>query len=348
MSMRPPPTLGIVVPCYNEEPVLPELVRRLAGILDELIVEGRIRADSHVTFIDDGSRDRTWALITAFHASSTRWRGVKLSRNRGHQNALMAGLGHAPGDALISVDADLQDDPAAIGRMVDAYREGAEIVFGVRNGRPTDTAFKRHTAQGYYKLLSALGVEIVHDHADYRLLSRRALDALQHYRESNLFLRALIPQLGFKTAVVTYERSSRFAGKSKYPLRKMLSFAFEGITSFSTRPLRLIMLLGFAVSIISFLLAIWAIMAELVFQVTVPGWTSTVVPIYFICGLQTFCLGIVGEYIGKIYLETKQRPRFLIEETLAPKTADMRALDTKPEYVSSGADASRGPVLPGA
>ncbi|SHK09027.1 Glycosyltransferase involved in cell wall bisynthesis [Roseomonas rosea] len=316
--LRPAPVLGIVVPCYNEEEVLPELARRLDEILDGLIAEGRIAPSSHVTFVDDGSRDRTWALIASFHAQSPRWRGVKLSRNRGHQNALMAGLSSAGGDAVISVDADLQDDPAAIGRMVDAYREGAEIVFGVRSARRTDTAFKRLTAQGYYRFLAALGVEIVHDHADYRLLSRRALDALHRYRESNLFLRALIPQLGFKTAVVTYERSSRFAGESKYPLRRMLSLAFEGVTSFSTRPLRLIMVLGSVVSVISVLLGIWALLAELVFHVTVPGWASTVVPIYFICGLQTFCLGVVGEYVGKIYLEAKQRPRFLIEEELAP------------------------------
>jgi glycosyltransferase involved in cell wall biosynthesis len=297
-------------------------VRRLDEILDGLISEGRIARGSHVTFVDDGSRDRTWALIAGYHARSPRWRGVKLSRNRGHQNALMAGLSSAGGDALISVDADLQDDPAAIGRMVDAYRQGAEIVFGVRSARRTDTAFKRHTAQGYYRLLAALGVEIVHDHADYRLLSRRALDGLHRYRESNLFLRALIPQLGFRTAVVTYERSSRFAGQSKYPLARMLGLAFEGITSFSTRPLRLIMLLGSIVSAASFLLGIWAIVAEVVFHVTVPGWASTVVPIYFICGLQTFCLGVVGEYIGKIYLETKQRPRFLIEERLTPERDD--------------------------
>ena len=317
--LRRPPVLGIVVPCYNEEEVLPELVRRLEEILDGLVAEGRIDPASHVTFVDDGSRDRTWALIAAFHARSPRWRGVKLSRNRGHQNALMAGLSAADGDAVISVDADLQDDPAAIGRMVDAYRAGAEIVFGVRSARRTDTTFKRLTARGYYRLLSILGAEVVHDHADYRLLSRRALDALHRYRESNLFLRALIPQLGFRTAVVTYERSSRFAGESKYPLRRMLSLGFEGITSFSTRPLRLIMLLGSFVSSVSFLLGIWALLAELVFQVTVPGWTSTVVPIFFICGVQTFCLGVVGEYVGRIYLETKQRPRFLIEEQLAPE-----------------------------
>jgi glycosyltransferase involved in cell wall biosynthesis len=316
MSLRAAPVLGIVVPCYNEEEVLPELVRRLTETLDRLITEGCVQADSHVTFVDDGSRDRTWAVITELHEQSSRWRGVKLSRNRGHQNALMAGLATAEGDVLISVDADLQDDPNAIARMVGAYREGAEIVFGVRSARRTDTAFKRHTAQAYYRLLSTLGVEIVHDHADYRLLSRRALNALHRYRESNLFLRALIPQLGFKTAIVTYERSARFAGESKYPLRKMLSLAFEGVTSFSTRPLRLIMLLGCVVSVISFLLGCWAVLMALVFQVTVPGWASTVVPIYLICGLQTFCLGIVGEYIGKIYLETKQRPRFVIEEML--------------------------------
>jgi len=319
--LRPAPVLGIVVPCYNEEPVLPELARRLGEILDGLEAEGRIAPGSHATFVDDGSRDRTWPIIASLHARDPRWRGVKLSRNRGHQNALMAGLGTAGGDAVVTVDADLQDDPEAIGRMVDAYREGAEIVFGVRSARRADTAFKRHSARGFYRLLESLGVEVVHDHADYRLMSRRAVDALHHYPESNLFLRALIPQLGYRTAVVTYERAERFAGDSKYPLRKMLGFAFEGITSFSTRPLRLIMLLGCAVSVLSFLLGLWAILAETVFHVTVPGWASTVVPIYFICGLQTFCLGLVGEYIGKIYLETKRRPRFLVDEVLAPDRA---------------------------
>jgi glycosyltransferase involved in cell wall biosynthesis len=326
MIPRPTPALSIVIPCYNEEDVLPELIRRLAEILDGLIAEDRITADSHVIFVDDGSRDRTWALIAAFHASSRRWRGVKLSRNRGHQNALMAGLVSAEGDVVISVDADLQDDPAAIGLMVDAYRDGAEVVFGVRSERHTDTAFKRHTAQAYYRLLSILGVEIVHNHADYRLLSRRALEALHQYRESNLFLRALIPQLGFKTATVTYERAKRFAGVSKYPLKRMLALAFEGVTSFSTRPLRLIMLLGSVVSFFSILLGVWAILAEAVFHITLPGWASTVVPIYFICGLQTFCLGVVGEYVGRIYLETKQRPRFLIEEQLGGKGREAEAL----------------------
>ncbi len=315
MTLRAPPSLGLVLPCYNEEAVLPETARALTALLDDLLASGRI-ASARVYFVDDGSRDRTWAIIEDLQRADPRFSGIKLSRNRGHQNALMAGLATAPQDAVVSLDADMQDDPQVIGAMVDAYRGGAEIVLGVRNDRTSDSWFKRSTAQGYYKFLHGMGVDIVADHADYRLMSARALQALAGYGEVNLFLRALVPQLGFSVATVPYRRAERFAGESKYPLRKMLAFAFEGITSFSTRPLRLITLLGFVVSTVSFVLALWALFTAIFMRSTVPGWASTVVPIYFICGVQLLCVGIIGEYVGKIYLETKRRPRFIIETNL--------------------------------
>ena len=329
-----PPTLTLVVPCYNEQSVIAELVRRLDLVLDGMIAAGRIQARSHVLFVDDGSRDQTWAAVAALNTVSTRYCGVKLSRNRGHQAALLAGLSAATGDAVVSLDADLQDDPDAIVRMVDAYLDGADVVYGVRASREADTPFKRGSARLYYRLLSGLGVEIVHDHADYRLLSRRAIEALKGFHERNLFLRALIPQLGFSTAVVTYERSSRFAGESKYPLRRMLALAFDGITSFSVRPLRLILFLGLIVSAMSFALGIWAIVATLIFEVTVPGWASTVVPVYFVCGLQMLCLGVIGEYVGRIYIETKQRPRFFVEQELG-QHAPGRPLSATPDEVAA-------------
>jgi glycosyltransferase involved in cell wall biosynthesis len=308
------PSLSIVVPCYNEEEVLPETAKRLREILSRLIEERRLHSASRIYFIDDGSTDRTWTLIRDLEQSSSLIEGIKLSRNRGHQNALVAGLLTVPGEIVLSVDADLQDDLNAIKEMLDEHSKGADIVFGVRNNRASDTFFKRFTAQSYYKILKRLGAEVVFNHADYRLMTRRTIEALRQYNESNLFLRALIPQLGFRTASVTYDRLERFAGTSKYPLRKMLSFAVQGITSFSIRPLRAITLLGLLVSMGSFLLSIWAFTSAAIFAETVPGWASTVVPIYMICGVQMLCLGIVGEYVGRIYLETKRRPRFLIEE----------------------------------
>ncbi len=315
MSLRPPPSLGLVLPCYNEAEVLPETARQLTVLLDALQAEGRI-ASARVYFVDDGSRDATWSLIEDVARADPRFSGLKLSRNRGHQNALMAGLATAKQDAVISLDADLQDDPNVIGAMVDAYRGGAEIVLGVRNDRTSDSVFKRSTARGYYRFLHGLGVDIVADHADYRLMSARALQALAGYTEVNLFLRALVPQLGFSVATVPYRRAERFAGESKYPLRKMLGFAFEGVTSFSTRPLRLITIIGIAVSSVSFFLALWALVTAVFMRSTVPGWASTVVPIYFICGVQLLCVGIIGEYVGKIYLETKRRPRFIVDRNL--------------------------------
>jgi len=307
--------LSIVVPCYNEEEVLPETVKRLAELLERLSSQGRIAADSHALLVDDGSKDRTWALIEEFSAQSKWIRGIKLSRNRGHQNALLAGLFHADGDAMVSVDADLQDDLEAIAQMVDAHLAGMDVVYGVRRRRETDTVFKRASAEGYYKLLARMGVEIVFNHADYRLLSRRAVSALREYGESNFFLRGIIPQLGFPSATVYYDRAERFAGESKYPLSKMLAFAWQGITSFSAAPLRMITGLGLLISLGSFAISAWALWVKLFSEHAVPGWASTVVPIYLLGGVQLLCVGIIGEYLAKIYLETKQRPRYFIEKT---------------------------------
>ena len=317
---RHPPKLSVVVPCYNEQEVLPETASRLSKIFDGLIEEGQIHSESRIYFVDDGSADRTWTIIEDLNRNTTRFEGVKLSRNRGHQNALLAGLLHASGDAILSIDADLQDDLNAINGMLKAHSDGADIVFGVRNDRRSDTYFKRVTAQIYYRLLKGMGVEVIYNHADYRLMSRRAVEALRQYPESNLFLRAMIPELGFRTAIVCYERYERFAGVSKYPLQKMIALAVQGVTSFSVQPLRIITLFGFVISIVSFLLSGWALIAAVVFHSTVPGWASTVVPIYLICGVQMLCLGVIGEYIGKIYIETKHRPRFLVDTTTEQKT----------------------------
>ncbi|UAJ09805.1 glycosyltransferase family 2 protein [Glacieibacterium megasporae] len=332
MTLRAAPSLDIVVPCYNEEEVLPETARQLTALLDSLLAAGNVTS-AQVHFVDDGSRDRTWALIEQLHQADPRLCGIKLSRNRGHQNALMAGLGASTAAVVVSIDADLQDDPAIIADMVDAYRGGAEIVLGVRSDRGTDSAFKRLTGQGFYRFLKGMGVEIVYDHADYRLMSRRALNALAQYTETNLFLRALIPQLGFSVATVPYRRAERFAGESKYPLSKMLAFALDGLTSFSTRPLRLITLLGFLVSTVSFALGLWALSVAVFTTQGVPGWASTVVPIYLICGVQLLCIGIIGEYVGKIYFETKRRPRFIIDQMLGDdevvvQSAKMSAIHT--------------------
>lgn len=306
--------LSVVVPCYNEEEVLPETSRRLVSLLDDLCQRGIVSADSEIIFVDDGSRDRTWSLIEALSGNGSCVKGVKLSRNKGHQTALVAGLFSATGDAVISVDADLQDDLGAIEHMVDAYHGGADIVYGVRRRRDTDTFFKRFTAEGYYRLLDRLGVEVVFNHADYRLLSRRALKALQQFEERNLFLRGIIPQLGFPTAIVQYDRAERFAGESKYPLKKMLAFAWQGVTSFSAAPLRAITGIGLLIALGSFAVAGWALWVRLFSDQAVPGWTSTVVPMYFLGGVQLFCTGIIGEYLAKIYVETKRRPAYFIEK----------------------------------
>lgn len=312
----PPPRLAIVVPCYNEVEVLPETNRRLLALLTRLRDERLVSADSAVHYVDDGSRDGTWALIESLAAADPRSRGIKLSRNRGHQNALLAGLLSAEGDALVSIDADLQDDVAVIEQMVREYLAGAEVVYGVRDSRQTDTAFKRGTATFYYRMMKKLGVDLVYNHADFRLLGRRAVEALRQYGEVNMFLRGIVPLLGFRTAVVKYDRAERFAGESKYPLRKMLAFAVEGLTSFSIVPLRLITLLGFLVSGFSFAMILFILWGRLVLNAAIPGWASSVVPIYFLGGIQLLCVGILGEYVAKIYLETKRRPRYFVDKTV--------------------------------
>ena len=321
------PQLAIVVPCFNEQEVLPETAARLERLIADMVAASQISPASHVCFVDDGSTDRTWGVITGLHDAGGPFGGIKLSRNRGHQNALMAGLLSARGDLVVSVDADLQDDLNTIRAMVQAAASGCDIVYGVRGVRDTDTFMKRSSARLYYHVLNLLGAEVVFDHADFRLLSRRAVEALRRFDESNLFLRALIPQLGFRSHIVTYERSRRFAGVSKYPLGKMLALALEGVTSFSTRPLRVVTLLGCGMSLLAAGLTIWALIATLVFGGTIPGWASTVIPIYVVCGVQLLCLGVIGEYIGKIYLETKRRPRFIIAETLELEGARPVSLD---------------------
>ena len=308
------PKLGIVVPCFNEEEVLLETNSRLIALMGKMREQGLISNESSVFYVDDGSRDKTWDLIEDLSSKFTEACGIKLSRNRGHQNALLCGLMTAPGDILISVDADLQDDLDVIPEMVRHYRHGCEIVYGVRKRRDTDTFFKRVTAEGYYKLMSAMKVDTVFNHADYRLLSRRALKSLSDYKEVNLFLRGLVRLLGYKSEIVEYDRAERFAGESKYPLRKMLSFAWQGVTSFSTTPLRLITAGGLIVSILSCAMGLWALGAALLSDAALPGWTSTVVPMYFLGGVQLLSLGIIGEYIAKIYLESKGRPRFHVDE----------------------------------
>ncbi len=322
--------LYLVIPCYNEEAVLPETSRRLAQKLDALSAAGKISAESRVLFVDDGSRDRTWSLISEFHRADRRFGGVKLSRNRGHQNALLAGLMTAKErcDAAISLDADLQDDLDAIDRMVDAFHEGYDIVYGVRSSRETDTVFKRTTAQGFYKFMKLMGVDIVYNHADFRLMSRRALEGLASYEEVNLFLRGIVPLIGYPSTTVEYERHERFAGESKYPLKKMLAFAFDGITSFSVKPIRWVTGLGFLIFLASILALLYILIVKL-FGFTVPGWSATTASIWMLGGIQLLSLGVIGEYVGKIYTEVKARPRYFIEALeLSPeepeKTAENR------------------------
>jgi glycosyltransferase involved in cell wall biosynthesis len=308
--------MSLVIPCHNEEEVLPETVRRLQALFDEMVSRGMITSGSRIYFVDDGSRDRTWGLIESFAGDSAFCHGIKLSRNKGHQNALLAGLCLAEGEAVISIDADLQDDLGAIAAMLKAYLAGHDVVYGVRRSRSVDTMSKRLTARIYYRLLQAMGVDVVFDHADYRLLSRRAIEALRNYSEVNLFLRGIIPQLGFSSTHVYYDRAERYAGESKYPFRRMLAFAWEGITSFSALPLRAITALGVLVSFGTFLVTLWALWARLFTTMTVPGWASTVLPIYFLSGVQLLCLGIIGEYLAKVYLETKRRPRFVVDKVI--------------------------------
>ena len=308
------PILYLVIPCYNEEEVLPETTRRLKEKFSALTSSGRISELSRILLVDDGSKDHTWPMISALAKEDCRFGGVKLSRNRGHQNALLAGLMTAKGqcDCCISMDADLQDDIGAIDQMLDAFSEGYEVVYGVRSSRESDTFFKRSTAQGFYKFMKLMGVDIVYNHADYRLLSGRALEGLGQFREINLFLRGIVPLIGYKSTTVTYVRSERFAGESKYPLKKMLAFAFDGITSFSVKPIRWVTGLGFLLFIASIIAVLYSLVVKLLGQ-TVAGWTATMISIWMIGGIQLLSLGVIGEYIGKIYTEVKDRPRFIIE-----------------------------------
>ncbi len=314
-------TLYIVVPCYNEQEVLPETGKRLREKMRGLIGEGKISGDSRILLVNDGSADKTWEMISAFYHADPLFAGVNLSRNRGHQNALLAGLMTAKdhADMAISLDADLQDDINAIDQMVDEYYAGNDIVYGVRSSRKKDTAFKRGTAEGFYKLMHLLGVEIVFNHADYRLMSRRALEGLEEFDEVNLFLRGIVPLIGYKSTTVTYERGERFAGESKYPLKKMLSFAFDGITSFSVKPIRMVLVLGVILFVVSLIMLIWGIVQKVLGH-TVAGWTSLMASIWMIGGIQLFCLGVIGEYIGKIYNETKRRPKYIIADILLHDT----------------------------
>ena len=309
--------LYIVVPCYNEEEVLPETSRRLREKLEALISAGAISAESRVLFVNDGSRDKTWSLIEGLHRADQCFSGVNLTRNRGHQNALLAGLMTArdKADMVISMDADLQDDIDAVDAMVEKYYGGCDIVYGVRSSREKDTFFKRFTAEGFYRVMNFLGAETVFNHADYRLMSKRALEGLAHFKEVNLFLRGIVPMIGYTTGTVEYERGERFAGESKYPLKKMLSFAMEGITSLSTKPIRYITALGFLVFVVSLLMLLYSIV-RWAHGDTVIGWASVICSVWAIGGLILLALGVIGEYIGKIYLETKERPRFLIREVL--------------------------------
>jgi glycosyltransferase involved in cell wall biosynthesis len=306
--------ISIVVPCYNEEEVIGETASRLLSLMDRLATAGKIGSNSNILFVDDGSRDRTWQLIEALSRAHPRVQGVKLSRNRGHQNALMAGLFSADGDAVVSIDADLQDDINVIEQMVDDYHTGVDVVLGVRKKRDTDSFFKRTTAHAFYRVMGWLGAESVNNHADFRLLSRRAVEALSQFREANLFLRGIVPLLGFRTSIVHFDRSERFAGESKYPLHKMIAFALEGITSFSVTPLRLITLTGFVVFAFTVAMTAWVLWVRIFTAQAVPGWASTVLPLYFVGGVQILCLGVIGEYLGKIYTEVKARPRYIIDQ----------------------------------
>ena len=309
--------LYMVIPCYNEQEVLPETSKRLKEKLSTLVKAGKIDPESRIIFVNDGSKDRTWEIIRRLHEEDPVFGGVNLSRNRGHQNALLAGLmivkDHA--DMAISMDADLQDDINAIDEMVEKYMDGTDIVYGVRSSRERDTSFKKATAESFYKMMNAMGANTVFNHADYRLMSKRALEGLAEFQEVNLFLRGIVPMIGYSTDVVYYERGERFAGESKYPLGKMLSFAIEGITSLSTKPIRMITFLGFFIFLVSIGILIYSLVRHFM-GATIVGWTTLMVSVWAIGGLILLSLGVVGEYIGKIYLETKARPRFIVEQFL--------------------------------
>ncbi len=309
--------LYLVIPCYNEEEVLHETAKRLIKKIITLMKNETISKDSKILFVNDGSKDKTWNIIKELHSQNNIFSGVNLSRNRGHQNALLAGLMTAKefADMTISLDADLQDDVDVIDKFVEQYYAGSDIVYGVRSSRATDTFFKRTTALAFYKLMNKLGVDSVYNHADYRLMSKRALKGLSDFKEVHLFLRGIVPLIGYKSSIVEYERHERFAGESKYPLKKMLAFALDGITSLSIKPIRIITLLGFFIVLFSFIALSYSFIVKF-FGETVPGWTSLALSIWLLGGIQLLSLGVIGEYIGKIYNETKQRPRYIISDKL--------------------------------
>ena len=321
--MEKAPILYIVIPCYNEEAVLPVTSGMFLDKLRGLAAAGKIAESSRVLFVNDGSKDKTWQIIQGLAAQDEHFEGVSLSRNRGHQNALLAGLMTAKdrADVTISIDCDGQDDINAMDQMMDEYLAGVDVVYGVRSKRDTDTWFKRTTAEGFYKVMRALGAETVYNHADYRLLSKRALEGLAQFKEVNLFLRGLVPLVGYRCSSVYYARAERLAGESHYPLKKMLSFAFDGITSLSVKPIRIITGLGFFISLVSCLGIVWVLLTKL-FGSTVSGWSSMICAIFFMGGVQLLCLGVIGEYVGKIYNETKARPRFIIGETTFDDTTE--------------------------
>ena len=321
--MRKQPILYIVIPCYNEEKVLPITSGMFLEKINTLAAAGKISPESRVLFVNDGSKDSTWNIITELAAKDEHYIGINQSRNRGHQNTVLAGLMEAKDkcDITISIDCDGQDDINAMDEMVDAYREGCEVVYGVRSRRDTDTFFKRFTAEGFYHLMNFLGADIVFNHADYRLISSRVLQEFANFKEVNIFLRGMVPLVGFKSTSVYYERHERLAGESHYPLKKMLALAFDGITSLSVKPIRFITGLGLIFSVLSFIGVLWAIVASILGR-TVVGWASTMCIVCFMGGIQLLCLGVIGEYIGKIYLETKARPRYIISERTWEKPED--------------------------
>ncbi len=326
--------LGIVVPCYNEQEVLPETGARMTALLARLQRAGKIAEKSRIYFVDDGSRDETWAIIAGFVRDGLPAVGIKLSRNHGHQNALLAGVLLAEGDAVVSVDADLQDDLEAIEKMLDHYHEGCDVVYGVRARRNTDSLFKRLSAANFYGLLSAMGAKTIFNHADYRLMSRRAVEALRGFREVNLYLRGIVPLIGFRSAIVEYERSTRFAGGSKYPLNRMVALALDAITSFSIVPLRLISLMGFVVFAGSMAVTVWALWVAIATDRAIPGWASIVLPMYFLGGVQLLALGVIGEYLGKLYVETKSRPRFFVEQIIDGTSVQGSRSESEPRSAS--------------
>ena len=309
--------LYLAIPCYNEEEVLRDSAQKLSDKFSKMMLEGKITDDSKIVFIDDGSKDKTWSIISDLHKENPVFQGIKLTRNRGHQNALLCGLITLKdkADAVISIDADLQDDINTFDEMVEKYENGCDVVYGVRSKRETDTFFKRFTAEAFYKILNKMGAKVIFNHADFRLMSKRALNAFAEYKETNIFLRGMVPLIGYKSDIVTYERFERLAGESKYPLKKMLALAWEGITSLSVKPIRIITFIGL-ISVLISIIMLLIFLIQWICGVTVAGWTSIIFSIWLLGGLQIFAIGIVGEYIGKIYLETKHRPRFIVEKFL--------------------------------